>query len=369
MRTARLCGPNGALLIALVACRAASPVAADGGRQELADLADFTVHPQTLSLTVGDTAPVTALIRGEPATAGHAHVIWSTTDSTVLRVSRDGLLTAGSPGQAMVRADILDRAATALVTVRRLPLPDLLVVAHRGYAAVFPENTLSAVVGAFDLGADAVEVDVHLSADGVPVVIHDETVDRTTDGTGTVRNLTYEQLRALDACSKFARQWDRCAIPSVAEVLTEVAYRHGRVLLDMKGPWPQRSLQQMVSDIRRLGVTGAVTVIAFDKNLLAYVRSLDPTLSLGYLSASVVSADEFLSVDGTAGLFEYSALLSRANGLTDYMREVRAAGGVVGAWTIGAAPIASQLRRLGVGWLISDVPLDRSELGALPVAK
>ncbi len=74
-------------------------------------------------------------------------------------------------------------------------------IAHRGASAVAPPNTLAAFRRAADLGADGVELDVHLSADGVPVVIHDFTVDSTTDGTGRVRDMPLAVLRELDAGS------------------------------------------------------------------------------------------------------------------------------------------------------------------------
>ena len=80
-------------------------------------------------------------------------------------------------------------------------MPAIHRVAHRGYSAVAPENTLPALAAGVLAGATFIEFDVRTSADGVPVVIHDRTVDRTTDGTGPVWELTAEQLAALDAGS------------------------------------------------------------------------------------------------------------------------------------------------------------------------
>src|SRR5690242_19691865 len=81
-----------------------------------------------------------------------------------------------------------------------------LVIAHRGASAVAPENTLVAFKLALALGADGVEMDVHLTADGQPVVIHDARVNRTTDGSGAVSKLTADQIRKLDAGSWFDRR-------------------------------------------------------------------------------------------------------------------------------------------------------------------
>ncbi|HMD03800.1 MAG TPA: glycerophosphodiester phosphodiesterase family protein, partial [Candidatus Binatus sp.] len=79
----------------------------------------------------------------------------------------------------------------------------MLNIAHRGASGTFPENTLSGFRAAIDAGADMCELDVQLTRDGAVVVIHDETVDRTTDGKGEVAALTLEEIRRLDAGAKF----------------------------------------------------------------------------------------------------------------------------------------------------------------------
>ncbi len=77
------------------------------------------------------------------------------------------------------------------------------MIAHRGFSSRAPENTIAAFDLAIDAGFDNIELDVHLSADGVPVVIHDDALDRTTDGSGQVSSLTLPELRALDAGAWF----------------------------------------------------------------------------------------------------------------------------------------------------------------------
>lgn len=107
------------------------------------------------------------------------------------------------------------------------------VIAHRGESSRAPENTLAAFRGALEAGADFVEFDVHLSADGVPVVIHDETVDRTTEGSGRVDTLTVAQLKALDAGSWFSAGFAGERIPTLGETL-ELLRGKGRILLELK---------------------------------------------------------------------------------------------------------------------------------------
>src|ERR1044071_10471953 len=98
-----------------------------------------------------------------------------------------------------------------------LPFP--LVVAHRGASAEQPENTLRAFEAAVDLGADAVEFDVRMSADGHAVVVHDPAVDRTTDGHGLVRDLTLAELKALRVRSSRGGEADQQEIPTLDETL------------------------------------------------------------------------------------------------------------------------------------------------------
>src|SRR5215218_3697295 len=90
-----------------------------------------------------------------------------------------------------------------------------LIVGHRGAMGYAPENTFAAYERAVALGADAVECDVHLSADGVPVVIHDHTLDRTTSGRGLVRDHTLAQLRALDAGAFFGPEFAGQRLPTL----------------------------------------------------------------------------------------------------------------------------------------------------------
>jgi glycerophosphoryl diester phosphodiesterase len=93
------------------------------------------------------------------------------------------------------------------------------VIAHRGFSGVAPENTLVAIRRGIEIGADMAEIDVTLSKDGYVVVIHDETLDRTTNGTGPVSDATLEELQRLDAGSWFAPEFAGEKIPTLGEVL------------------------------------------------------------------------------------------------------------------------------------------------------
>ncbi|MEM4152119.1 MAG: glycerophosphodiester phosphodiesterase family protein, partial [Nitrososphaerota archaeon] len=96
-----------------------------------------------------------------------------------------------------------------------------LIVAHRGLSCRFPENTLRAVKEALRLGVDGVEVDVRVCRDGVVVLMHDESVERTTNGSGRVRDLTWAEIRGLDAGSWKGEEFAGERVPRLEDVLAE----------------------------------------------------------------------------------------------------------------------------------------------------
>lgn len=95
----------------------------------------------------------------------------------------------------------------------------MLNIAHRGFRSRYPENTMLAFRKAVEAGCDGIEFDVHLSKDGEAIIIHDETVDRTTDGTGLVGEKTYRELKALNAAKPHPETVDFAPIPSLEGIL------------------------------------------------------------------------------------------------------------------------------------------------------
>ena len=95
------------------------------------------------------------------------------------------------------------------------------MIAHRGASAYAPENTLAAVNLAVELGSDAVEIDARMTKDGIVVAMHDDTIDRTTNGTGLLNRLTYEEIQALDAGSFFSLSFAGERVPTLRRILQE----------------------------------------------------------------------------------------------------------------------------------------------------
>ncbi len=159
-----------------------------------------------------------------------------------------------------------------------------LVVGHRGASAHAPENTLAAFRLARDVGADGIELDVHLTADGVPVVIHNAGVEATTNGTGRISDLTLDEVKRLDAGSHFGPAFAGERIPSLAEALGAVGHDL-LVNIELK-PQPKggRSLESAVGDVvRGLGMESRVWFSSFKPYSLAAIRRAIPGVPCGLL--------------------------------------------------------------------------------------
>lgn len=165
------------------------------------------------------------------------------------------------------------------------------VIAHRGFSGRAPENTLAAVRRAIEVGADMVEVDVLLSRDGRVVVLHDDTLDRTTDGRGPAAALDLEAIRALDAGSWFSKEFAGEIVPTLEEVLDLV---RGRILLnvEIKGeavtPEVEGGIvEKVVRQVAERGMGDQVIVSSFEPEALRQVREL----GAGVRTASLYNRD------------------------------------------------------------------------------
>src|SRR5699024_3013358 len=163
-----------------------------------------------------------------------------------------------------------DVAGTPLVTDRPW------IIAHRGYSAAAPENTLAAVDAARMIGADWIEVDLHVSADGTPIVIHDQSVDRTTDGSGQVARLDDDALSRLDAGSWAGPGFAGQRLPKLDTLLTDVSAKGGRLLLELKGEWSPGAVASVAGSIIDAGMADRTLVQSFAPGTLAHLRDIAP---------------------------------------------------------------------------------------------
>jgi glycerophosphoryl diester phosphodiesterase len=156
-------------------------------------------------------------------------------------------------------------------------------VGHRGLSPGFPENTLAAFRNSIEIGVDVIEVDLRGTADGEVVILHDETVDRTTDGTGDVTEMTLEEIKALDAGSWFDPSFAGERIPTYEEVLELVAGTGVKLLLDIKLS-PVLDKERIVRLTEQFGAELDVIVGVRSVEDLREFRALNPNLrTLGFI--------------------------------------------------------------------------------------
>ncbi|WP_066293739.1 glycerophosphodiester phosphodiesterase [Bacillus sp. FJAT-29937] len=156
-----------------------------------------------------------------------------------------------------------------------------LIFAHRGYSALYPENTMKAFREADKAGADGIELDVQLTKDGEIVVIHDEKVDRTTNGKGYVKDYTFKDLRKLDASSQKKKLFSQIEpIPSLIEVFEWM--KSNRIICNVElknGVFPYEGMEEkVISLIRAYDLADRVILSSFNHYSIVYCRHLAPEI-------------------------------------------------------------------------------------------
>ena len=256
-------------------------------------------------------------------------------------------------------ADVLTGVFTANDTLTRTPV----WTAHRGYSSKYPENSISACVGAYEVGADFAEIDVRLSSDGVVMLMHDDTIDRTTNGKGTLSNMTYEQLKQYKL--KHGGKVTDETIPTFEELLQYFKDKDFKILCEFKSS--QSKLPKACVDlIKKYGMEKQVVFISFNASLLTNVKQHMNT-STGYLVSAAPSAD----ADDTAAML--NAYYERQNNVLSYhctmainyggmtaefLRDATERGLTLFSWTynLSSASMVSKMFHAGMNGLTTDDP-------------
>lgn len=223
-------------------------------------------------------------------------------------------------------------------------------IAHRGASNYAPENTLAAIVKAAELGADVVELDVHTSSDGVPVIIHDANLGRTTNGAGEVSDFTLAELKKLDA-------GQGQTIPTLAEAIACCQEHMLGLYLELKS---SRAIPALVDLVRQHDLYRQAIVASFRPDWLADVKALDPEIVTSVLFGAV-AIDPVALARAAGATYVHPAWEQRAAEphrlLTpDWIGRVRAAGLGLICWHEERPAEIAALRRLGVDGICSNAP-------------
>ncbi len=227
---------------------------------------------------------------------------------------------------------------------------------HRGASAEAPENTLAAFMLAAELGADGIELDVQLCSDGELVVIHDLGLEKTTDGTGPVRERTLTELKQLDAGSHFDPAFAGCQIPTLQEVIDVVGHR---LLLNIElktASWRDDGLAAaVVRAIEDNHLLDRAIVSSFNPLVLRWVNRLNPWILVGLLYAPDLAWP--LRRPWARHLLQLDALHPHHSQIDDrYVPWARERGYRVHTWTVDDPGRMWQLMRKGVDIIITNRP-------------
>lgn len=236
----------------------------------------------------------------------------------------------------------------------RLEYRRLLSIAHRGASGTFPENTLAAFAGAVAAGADMCELDVRLTRDGMVVVIHDDTVDRTTDGYGTVAELTLGELRKLDAGVRFATGFAGERVPTLEEVIRLLG-RRCALNVEIKDI---RALEQACRLLQEAGLLPGAIISSFDYGALAAARSLPAKVRLGVLGDSEPQLMLEAAVSlGAVAVHPHFDLIS-----SELCQKAHQLGLQVYTWTIDEPAMMGEMAKRGVDGIMTNFPQRLAEL-------
>jgi len=226
-------------------------------------------------------------------------------------------------------------------------------IAHRGASALAPDNTMAGFEKAVELGADAIELDLHVSQDGELVVIHDDTLDRTTDGSGPVHQRSLGELMRLDAGRWFGEGFAGQRIPRLAEVLDRFAGRVPLALEIKAGSTFFPGIEEkVVSALRQRAVIDQAAVASFDHYALRRLKEIEPTIRTAALLVG-----RPVSLSALAGLAKADGLALEASFVTKTEVEAcRAAGLQLVVWVVNDPAQMRHFIKLGVDGIITDRP-------------
>lgn len=227
------------------------------------------------------------------------------------------------------------------------------VVAHRGSSAEAPENTLAAIHLAIEQGANMVEIDVRFSRDGEPIVIHDGTLDRTTDGTGKVSGKTLDELKSLDAGRWFSRRYQGERIPTFEEVVAFLSQFPTSLIAEVKeGPRPENFFMVLCEIMRRHDFFRRCYFKSFNQELAVAIQRAEPEARLGYLTKEtegIIDHARALGCEAISIPFRNCSAELVTAAHRNYLK--------VMVWTVDKPILIKRMLQLEVDAIISNVPL------------
>ncbi len=239
-----------------------------------------------------------------------------------------------------------------------------IIIGHRGAGALGPENTIAAIRIGLANNVDRIEVDVHQTKDGEIVVIHDETLNRTTNGEGLIKSKTWDEIFKLDAGSKFSSEYKNERVPLLDEVIKFIDGRAGLIIEIKGGSECYPGIEQKIADI--INDNNALEwcmVHSFYTGVLVKLHQIEPALKLhklfivkfSFLPFMVaLEGIEYFNLEKYPYINEYSLNYHFAN--RRIIKKLQKSGKKVNVWTVNESKDAKKLLSIGVDGIITDFP-------------
>ena len=227
----------------------------------------------------------------------------------------------------------------------------VLVMGHRGARGLAPENTIASFESARKIGVDCVELDVHVSKDDHLIVMHDATVDRTTDGHGYIKDMSLAEIETLDAGSWFDPRYAGEKVPTLTEVL-EWSGNEMPLVIELKGGFEQGLVHRVIDLVWRYDAANEVILISFDHRALQHVKALSPEIRTGVLYVARL-VDPIAVARGAVA----DALHPNWNYVDrELVREAHTSGLALSTWTVNEPEDMRTLIEMGVDSIGTDYP-------------
>lgn len=231
-------------------------------------------------------------------------------------------------------------------------------IAHRGASYSAPENTIAAIRKAYEMGADAFEIDVNLSKDSYVVVIHDLILGRTTDGSGLVANHSLKELKELDAGIKFSMEFKGEKVPTLNEVFDFVKdYKMG-ILVELKG-WAHNydgMEEKVVKLINDYNFKDRVIVTSFQKSKILKIKKLDDSIKTGINFYYLGVRPELYVKKVKADAVYIPCFCFNESRVKEKIRNLKESGYIVGTFTPNDKKDMRRVIRLGVDDILTNRP-------------
>lgn len=249
---------------------------------------------------------------------------------------------------AAVLASLLVGASPADAGTGCVPAP----VAHRGDSARAPENTMPAYRKALRLGVWRLETDVRFTSNDVPVLMHDPTVGRTTNGRGQIAELTLTQVRSLDAGSWFSKQYAGVKVPTLYQLLDYGRTRGAYFMLELKTRPTPEQMQIFLNRLRWLGMLNRVQVTSFDEQTLLDVQAAQPGLRTAIIDNPRYRAPDSVLQYGRTYVVNHSSVTE------ERAAQWRSAGIEIRPWTVDSWRVWRRMAWDDAGPVITNRPRD-----------